>query len=42
MTFSKDTESWEREHGIPLPRLLIFGKTGQREVKDWIKEWLKR
>jgi hypothetical protein len=29
------------KHGIPLPELLIFGKTGQREVKDWIKEWLK-
>jgi hypothetical protein len=27
--------------GIPLPRLLIFGKNGQREVKEWVKEWLK-
>jgi hypothetical protein len=27
--------------GIPLPKLLIFGKSGQREVKDWMKQWLK-
>jgi len=29
------------KHGIPLPKLLIFGMSGQREVKGWIKQWLK-
>jgi hypothetical protein len=29
------------KHGIPLRRLLIFGRAGLSEVQSWVKEWLK-
>jgi hypothetical protein len=29
------------KHGIPLCQLLSFGRTGQSEVRGWVKEWLK-
>jgi hypothetical protein len=30
------------KHGIPLRKLLIFGRDGLTEVRGWVKEWLKR
>ena len=30
------------KHGIPLRKLLIFGRSGLPEVRGWVKEWLKR
>jgi hypothetical protein len=30
------------KHGIPLRKLLIFGRSGLAEMRGWVKEWLKR
>ena len=29
------------KHGIPLRKLLIFGRTGLPELRHWVREWLK-
>ena len=40
-----DLTGKRNKHGIPLPKpvkLKIMGKTGLKEVRGWIKQWLKK
>jgi hypothetical protein len=29
------------QHGIPLEKLRILGRSGGSELRSWMKEWLK-
>jgi hypothetical protein len=29
------------KHGTPLRKLLIFGKTGLPDVREWKRRWMK-